>query len=167
LTPVRSSLPAVQEVGDGRRGGVFELLLMFGVKEFAVGVEHSECGDAFGDRDIVFLCNIYILIHVADVDVDEDEVFGEELGVGALVVVDVEDLTVAAPVAAEVEQDAFVFAARPGDCGGDVGGGVGAFGVEMWIGLEEAGLAMGVSRGHEAEHADDGGCGGKERDAGL
>jgi hypothetical protein len=146
---------------------VFELLLMFGVKEFAVGVEDSECGDAFGDRDIVFPCDIYILIHVADVDVDEDEVFGEELGVGALVVVDVEDLTVAAPVAAEVEQDAFVLAARPGYGNRDVGRGVGALGVEMWIGLEEAGLAMSVSRGREAEYTDDGGRYAKKRDAGL
>src|ERR1700692_4759790 len=140
---------------------------MFGVKEFAVGVEDSECGDAFGDRDIVFPRDIYILIHVADVDVDKDEVFGEELGVGALVVVDVENLTVAAPVAAEVEQDAFVLAARPGDGDGDCGRGVGALRVEMWIGLEEAGLAMSISRGREAEHADDGGRYRKKRDAGL
>ena len=46
---------------------------------------------------------------VADVDVDEDEVLGKELGVGALVDIDVEDLAVAAPVAAEVEDDALVF----------------------------------------------------------
>jgi hypothetical protein len=146
---------------------VFELLLMFGVKEFAVGVEYSECGDTFGDRNIVFLRDVDILIHVADVDVDEDEVFGEELGVGALVVVDVEDLTVAAPVAAEVEQDAFVLPARPGNGDGDVGRGVGALGVEMRIGLEEAGLAMGVSRSREAKYADDGGRYAKKRDAGL
>jgi hypothetical protein len=37
----------------------------------------------------------------------------------------------------------------------------------MRIGLEEAGLAMGVFPGREAEYADDGGGYGKERDAGL
>ncbi len=70
---------------------------------------------------------------MADVDVDEDKVFGEELGVGALVVVDVEDLAVAAPVAAEVEEDALVFAAGLGEGGGDVGGGVGGLGVEVFV----------------------------------
>jgi hypothetical protein len=69
------------------------------------------------------------------------------------VVVDVEDLAVAAPVAAEVEEDTFVLATRLGDGGRDVGRGVGCLGVEVWVGFEETGLTMYVSRGRKAEHA--------------
>jgi hypothetical protein len=143
---VLSSLPAVQEVGDRFGAGVFKLFVMLGVEEFAMGVEDGECGNAFFYRNIVFLGDGDILVHVTDVDVDEDEVFGEKLSVGTLVIVDVEYLAVAAPVAAEVEEDAFVLAARLGDGSGDVGLGVGTFRVEMRVGLEEAGLAPGISR---------------------
>ena len=45
--------------------------------------------------------------------------------------VDVEDLAVAAPVAAEVEDDALVFVAGLLESGGDFGLGVGFGGVEM------------------------------------
>ena len=128
-------LPAVEEGGDGFGGGVLELLFAFGVEEIAVCVDHGESGNAFGDGDFVLLRDIDVLVHVTDVDVDEDEVFGEEFGVGALVIVDVEELAVAAPVAAEVEEDAFVFAAGLGESGGDVGGGVGGLGVEIFVDL--------------------------------
>ena len=72
---------------------------------------------------------------MADVDVDEDEVFFEEFSVWALVHVDVEDLTVAAPVAAEVEDDTLMLAASAGEGCGDVGIGVGGRGVEVLVGF--------------------------------
>jgi hypothetical protein len=103
---------------------VFELLFAFGVEKFPVRIEDSECRNAPGDRDVVLLRDIDVFVHVSDVDVDEDEVFLEEFSIGTLVVVDVEDLAVAAPVAAEVEQDALVFAAGTNESGGDVGVGV-------------------------------------------
>ena len=127
-------LPAIEEGGDGFRAGVFELFFALGVEEIAVGVEDGESGNALGDGDVVLLRDVDVLVHVADVDVDEDEVFGEDLGVGALVVVDVEELAVAAPVAAEVEEDALVFAAGLREGGGDVGVGVGGLGVEIFVG---------------------------------
>ena len=76
-----------------------------------MSVEDGERGDAFVDGDLVLFGDVDVVVHLADVDVDDDEVLGEELGVGALVEVDVEDLAVAAPVATEVEDDALVFAA--------------------------------------------------------
>ena len=48
-----------------------------------------------------------------------------------MVEVDVEDLAVAAPVAAEVEDDALVLEAGLLEGGGDVGFGIGVCGVEM------------------------------------
>ena len=128
-------LPAVEEGGNGFGGGVLELLLALGVEEFAVSVDHGEGGNAFGDGDVVLLRDIDVLVHVTDVDVDEDKVFGEEFGVGALVIVDIENLAVAAPVASEVEDDAFVFATGTDESGGDVGGGVGGLGVEVLVDL--------------------------------
>jgi hypothetical protein len=50
-----------------------------------------------------------------------------------LVEVDVEDLTVAAPVAAEVEDDSLVLEAGLFEGGGDFGFGVGLGGVEMSV----------------------------------
>ena len=129
---------------------MFELFVVFGVEELAVRVEYGEGGNAFFDGDVVFFGDSYVLVHVADVDVDEDEVFGEELGVGALMVVDVEDLAVAAPVAAEVEEDALVLAGCAGDGDGDVSGGVGAIGVEVRVGLEESGLGSKIRGSSEA-----------------
>ena len=66
---------------------------------------------------------------------DEEEVLFEEFQVGALVEVDVEDLAVAAPVAAEVQDDALVLAAGLGEGGGDVGGRIGGLGVEVLVDL--------------------------------
>ncbi len=94
-------------------------------------VEDGECGDAFGDGDLVFGGDVDVVVHLADVYVDEDEVFCEQFSVGLLMEVDVEDLAVAAPVAAEVEDDAFVLAACLGDGGCDVGGGVRGGGVDV------------------------------------
>src|SRR5260370_32415383 len=82
----------VEEGGDGFGGGVLELLLAFGVEEIAVSVDYGEGGYAFGDGDVVLLRDIDVLVHVTNVDVNEDKVFGEEFGVRTLVIVDVEDL---------------------------------------------------------------------------
>src|SRR5258705_1939549 len=94
-------LSAIEEGGDGCGAGVLELLLAFGVEEIAVSVDDGQGGNAFGDGDVVLLRDIDVLVHVTDVDVDEDKVFGDELGVGTLAIVDVEELAVAAPGAAE------------------------------------------------------------------
>ena len=50
-------------------------------------------------------------------------------------VVDVENLTITAPVATEVEQNSLVFATGTDESGGDVGVGVGGLGVEILVGL--------------------------------
>ena len=65
------------------------------------------------------------------------EVLGEEFGIGTLAVVVVQNLAVAAPVCAEVEDDAFVLAAGGDHRGGDVGTGVGGLGVEVPVDHED------------------------------
>ena len=83
------------------------------------------------DGDFVFFGDVDVAVHLADVDVDEDKVLGEEIVVGALAEVIVEDLTVAAPVAAEVEDDALVLFAGLSDGGRDIGFWIGGPGVDM------------------------------------
>ena len=90
-----------------------------------MGVEDGECGNAFVDGNLVLVGDVDVVVHLADVYVDEDEVLASSSALGLLVEVDVEDLAVAAPVAAEVEDDAFVLGAGLGDGGSYVGGGVG------------------------------------------
>ena len=82
---------------------------------------------------MILLGYAHIAIHMADVDMDDDEVSGDQFGVRGLVVVNVEQLAVAAPVAAEVEDDAFVLAASPLNRGSDVGCGLCRFGVEVLV----------------------------------
>jgi len=134
-TAKMSGLPVIEECGDGFGTGVLELLLAFGVEKFAVSVDYRKSGNTSGDRDVVLLRDVDVFVHVADVDVDEDEMFREKFGIGTLVIIDVEDLAVAAPVAAKVEDDALVLATSLSKGGGDVGGGVGGFGVEILVDL--------------------------------
>ena len=95
----------------GHVAHVLELLVLLGVKELAVAVEDGEGGDAFGDGDLIFGSDGDVVVHLADVYVDEDKVICEQIGVGLLMEVDVEDLAVAAPVATEVEDDALMLLA--------------------------------------------------------
>ena len=123
----------IEEGGDCFGTGVLELFFSLGVEKIAVRVDYGEGRNTFGDGDVVLLCYVDVFVHVTDVDVNDDEVLGEDLGVGALVIVDVEDLAVTAPVATEVEDDAFVFAAGADEGGGDVGGRVSGLGVEVLV----------------------------------
>ena len=72
------------------------------------------------------------MIHLADVYVDEDEVVGEDLGVGRLVEVVIEDQALPAPVSTEGQDDVFMLLAGLGDGDGYVGFGVGGGGVEVF-----------------------------------
>jgi len=69
-----SRLPLVEESEDiiGRHGtGGFEFAAFLAEEELAVGVQDGDSGDATLERDIVFLGNIEILVHLPDVDVGD------------------------------------------------------------------------------------------------
>jgi hypothetical protein len=124
----------VEKVGNGfdvHVTHILELFVLLGEEEFAVGVEYGECGNAFLNGHLIFFGYIDVVIHLSDVDVDEDEVIVEELLVGVLVEVDVEDLAVPAPITAEIEDDALVLLASLLDGRGDVGPGVGCRRVDL------------------------------------
>ena len=100
-----------------------------------------------------YLCgDVEVLVHVADVDVDEDEVLVEERRRWGLVEVDVEDLAVAAPVAAEVEDDALVLGFGLLEAGGYELFRIGGFVIEVALGERVAGGLGGRSDGGLGEH---------------
>ncbi len=86
-------------------------LALLAVEQVPFFAEDGECGHTLFERDLVLLCDRKVFIHFPDVDVDEDEVGFEELAVGRVVEVDVENLAIAAPVSAEVDEDASCVAA--------------------------------------------------------
>jgi hypothetical protein len=144
-------LPLLEEGGDGGGIHVAHLLELAGslaVEKVAVGVEDGEGGDAAFKRDVVLVGEIGVVVVVADVDVDEDEALVKELSVGLLMEVNVEDLAVAAPVAAEVEDDALVFADSGGQGVTNISVGVSVFVVDM-AGLELLGEGREDAEGGE------------------
>jgi hypothetical protein len=130
----RLRLPFVEKVGDG--GGIHvahvsELRGFLRVDKFAVGVEDGESRHSLLEGNFVFFGDVQVFVEVADIDVDKDEILFKKLRVRRLVEVDVENLAVAAPVAAEVENDALALEAGLLESGCDVGLRVGLGGVEM------------------------------------
>ena len=144
-------LPAIEEGGNSFGAGALKLFFVLGIEEIAASIDDGEGGNAFGDGNVVLFGDVDVLVHVTDVDVDDDEVFLEELGVGILVIVDIKDLAVAAPVAAEVKEDALVLAAGADESCGDIGVGVGGLGVKIFVRVGEN-LRGGLRSGCKAQH---------------
>ena len=74
-------LPPVEEIGDGvgvHVAHVSELGGLLRVEKLSVGVEDGERGNSLLERDVVLFGDVEVLVEVADVDVDEDEVLVEE-----------------------------------------------------------------------------------------
>jgi hypothetical protein len=120
-----SSLPAIEELCDVLGRGVLELLVPLRVEQVTARVENGKRGHAFGDGDVILPGDIEVFVHVADIDVDDEIVLIEKLRVSALMVVDVEDLAVAAPVTTEIEENTLVLAAGMNEGCGNIGTRVG------------------------------------------
>src|SRR5215472_8021965 len=97
-----------QNVLGGHGAGGRELVLLLTVEESAVGVENSDGRDAVFDGDLVFLGEVQILIHAADINVRDKERFVERRGDLGTMEGGVENVAVEAPLAAKDEQNAFV-----------------------------------------------------------
>jgi len=143
-------LPGAQEGEDifGSHGaGGFKFAAFLGEKEFAVGIEDSDGRDAAIERDTIFFGDVQILVHFANVDVNDNEELVEGGSDFGRVKGFVENVAIEAPVAAKDDQDAFA----EGDGGlegfGDFFGGIGASGIDVPL-LERLAKACrkGVSR---------------------
>jgi hypothetical protein len=130
-------LPFLQEVVNGARihvAHISKLAARLAVDDLTAGLENGEGGNTLFEIDAVLLADVEVLVDVAaDVYVDQDEVLVEDGEVFGLVEVEVQDLAVAAPVAAEVEDDAFVLAACGFEGGGDVLAGAGDVGEDVGV----------------------------------
>ena len=66
-------LPFIQEIDDvfGRHGaGSFKFAALLAEEQLAIGIENGDGGDAATERNIVFPCDLLILISLTDIDVD-------------------------------------------------------------------------------------------------
>jgi hypothetical protein len=130
----RGGLPLVQEGEDvfgGHGTSGFEFAAFLAKEELAVGLEDGDGGDAALERNVVFLGDVEIFVHLADVDVDYEEGLVEGGSDFRGVKRFVEDVTIKAPVATEDDQDAFVRSRRGAKGFGDFLIGVDA----LWINL--------------------------------
>lgn len=96
-----------EDVFGGHGAGGFEFAALLAEEEFAIGIEDGDGGDAAVERHIVFFGDVEILVHLADVHVDNDE-RGIERGSDIETVEGfVEDVAIEAPVTAKDDQDSF------------------------------------------------------------
>jgi hypothetical protein len=137
-----SSSPALEERGDGFRARVFKLFRKFGVEEFAIRVQNGESRYTSADRYPVPVRDVHVMVDVADVDMNHDVVLGEELGIGCLMVVEVQHLAVPTPVPAEVQKYTLVFVAGDPLGGLNVRSSVSTFGVQTLVHMK-GGLSLG------------------------
>jgi len=124
-------LPGVEEGEDvfGRHGpGSFEFATLLAEDESAVGIEDGDGGDAAVERDAIIFGDVEIFVHLADVDVDDEEGFVEGGSNFGAVEGFVEDVAIETPVAAEDDEDTFVGRGGGvkgfGDFGAGVDGGI-------------------------------------------
>jgi len=98
----------------------FEFAGALAIEQLAVFVENGERGYAFSQRDLIALGNVLVLVHVADVDVNEHIIGVQDGFVGRVVEVDIQNLAIAAPIAAEIEDDALVLRSRGFESGREI-----------------------------------------------
>jgi len=64
-----------EDVFGGHGAGGFEFATLLAEEESAVGIEDGDGGDATVKRDAVLFGDVEIFVHLADVDVDDEEGF--------------------------------------------------------------------------------------------
>ena len=109
-------------------------------EELAVGIEDGEGGYTAVERDIVFFGDVQIFVHLADVDMDDEERFVEGGSDFGAVEGFVENVTIEAPVAAKDDENALVGSGGGLKSLGDFLVSVDARGIEIFLfeGLAEA-----------------------------
>ena len=127
----------------------FKLPALLAIKQLAPFAQHGQGGDTLAEWNLVLGGNVLILIHVPDVDMDQYIVGFEKGQVLRVVEVDVKHLAVAAPFAAEVEDDSLVSLGGPLQSGSEIGLGLRGIGINVPAGRMRRGDA-------ESEEKDEG-----------
>ena len=110
--------PADEKVGH--RGGLhaahgLEFASPLTVKELAALAEHSEGRNALAQRNLVALGDVEILIQASDIDVNEDVVGLQKGPIGRVMKIQIKNVAIGAPIAAEVQDDPLVSRGRCGE----------------------------------------------------
>jgi hypothetical protein len=124
----------IQKVGDRprlHRGHMLELFICLGVKQLAGRIEYSQGRHTLLQRNAVVLCDVEVMVILLDINIHEDEVLRQQLGIRRLMKVEIENLAVATPVATEGEDDLLMLFASSDDSGRDLGVSVYAGRVDM------------------------------------
>src|SRR5579863_6517828 len=132
-------------------GGVFEVALLLRDEKFYSAVQHGEAGNALFQRDLIFRGEIEIFVVLADIAVHDDEIGFENFGDVGIMKSGVEHMAVVAPVAAEIEEDAAVFAGGDGESHANVGASFGGIGIKIGLGFDRLRKAreIGALRGKD------------------
>jgi hypothetical protein len=134
-------LPGVEEGEDvfGSHGASGAVLLA--EEKSAVGIEDGDGRDAAVEGHVILFGNVEILVHAADVHVDDKERFVECGSDFRAVEGFVEDMAIETPVAAEDEENALVGSGGGAKGGGDFGVGISRGRIDFFAleGLAEAG----------------------------
>lgn len=132
-----------EDVFGSHAAGGFEFTAFLAKEELAIGVEDGDRRNATVERDVIPFGDVEILVHLADVDVDDDEGFVEGGSDFGRMKGFIEDVAIETPVAAEDHQDAFVGSGGGVNGFGDFGIGVGGSRIDLPV-VERLAKARGV-----------------------
>jgi hypothetical protein len=121
-----------EDVFGGHGAGGFEFTVFLREEELAIGIKNRDGGDTAVQGDIVFFSNVEIAIHFADVDVDDEERFGERGSNFGRLEGFIEDMAIETPVTSEDEKDTFVGSGGGAEGVGDFFCGIGGGGVDVF-----------------------------------
>ena len=105
------ALPTKQEIGHRARlhpAHGLELTRLLAVEQLTVITEHGDCGDAFVQRNLIVRGDVDIGVIPSNVDVHQNVIGLEQRPVGRIVKVQIENMAIGAPIAAKVQDHAFV-----------------------------------------------------------
>ena len=149
----RERTPFIEEVedvlgGHGTRG--FEFATLLAEEELAIGIQDGERRNSTVERDVVFLGDIKIFVHPANVDMHDEEGFIEGRSDLRAVEGFVENMAIEAPVATKHDKNALVGSACGVEGFSNFLVGVDALRIDLFVfeGLAETG---GGSVMHDAE----------------
>ena len=114
----------IEDIFGGHGPGGFELAALLAEEELAVRVKHRDGRNTALDGNVVFFGHVEVLVHVADVDVDDDEGFIQGRGDLGAMESFIENMAIEAPVSSEDDQKALVSRCRGTEPLGDFGVGV-------------------------------------------
>ena len=111
----------------------FKFAALLAEKQLAVGIEDGDGGNAAVERNVVLFSDVEILVHVADIDMDDFKRFIEGRSDFLAVEGFVENVAIEAPVTPEDDEDALVGRGSSMEGLGDLMAGVGRGIVDLLV----------------------------------